>query len=151
MDDLKTNFDDRTTFRLAGIVSNLQIKYTRKDSRQMAVFNLATRTQNYELIMFPDPYEKNGAMLENGKLALIHGITNRREGEMSLTAHEVYDLEKSIPRIIERINFILQPKHRVSQIPRTLARHHRRGVHGQQARLDRTCTYLRSRRQLPDR
>ena len=55
MDDLKANFDDRQTYRLGGIVSNLQIKYTRKDSRQMAVFNLATRTQNYELIMFPSP------------------------------------------------------------------------------------------------
>lgn len=106
-DDLKRNFDDRQTYRLGGIVSNLQIKYTRKDSRQMAVFNVATRTQNYELIMFPDPFEKNGARLENGKLALIHGITNRREGEMNLTAHEVFDLETSIPRIIERINFIL--------------------------------------------
>ena len=47
------NFDDRTTFRLGGIVSNLQIKYTRKDSRQMAVFNLATATHSYEMIMFP--------------------------------------------------------------------------------------------------
>ena len=108
-EDLKANFDDRQTYRLGGIVSNLQVKYTRKDSRQMAVFNLATRSQNYELIMFPDPFEKNGANLENGKLALIHGTTNRREGEMNLTAHEVYDLEVSIPRIIQRINFILHP------------------------------------------
>lgn len=108
-DDLKANFDDRQTYRLGGIVSNLQIKYTRKDSRQMAVFNLATRSQNYELIMFPEPFEKNGSRLENGKLALIHGTTNRREGEMNLTAHEVFDLEASIPRIIQRINFILHP------------------------------------------
>ena len=103
------NFDDRTTFRLGGIVSNLQIKYTRKDSRQMAVFNLATATHSYEMIMFPEPYEKNGARLEDGKLTLIHGQIGRRNGEMSLAAHEVFDLEQSIPRIIQRINFILHP------------------------------------------
>ncbi|MGB0415660.1 MAG: DNA polymerase III subunit alpha [Coraliomargarita sp.] len=114
-EDLKANFDDRQTYRLGGIVSNLQVKYTRKDSRQMAVFNLATRSQNYELIMFPDPFEKNGANLENGKLALIHGTTNRREGEMNLTAHEVYDLEVSIPRIIQRINFILHPNRQAAE------------------------------------
>ncbi|MFP4069645.1 MAG: DNA polymerase III subunit alpha [Opitutales bacterium] len=107
--DELNNFDDRQTFRLAGIVSNLAIKYTRKDSRQMAVFNLATRSQSYELIMFPDPYEKNGARLEEGKLALVHGLIGRRNGEVGLQAHEVFDLEASIPRIIQRINFLLQP------------------------------------------
>ncbi|MEO0508265.1 MAG: DNA polymerase III subunit alpha [Verrucomicrobiota bacterium] len=101
------HFDDRSNFRLAGIISNLSIKYTRKDSRQMAVFHLATRTQNYELIMFPDPYEKNGARLEDGKLCLIHGLIGRRNGEMSLAAHEIYELDGSIPKIIQRINFIL--------------------------------------------
>ncbi|MEM8866791.1 MAG: hypothetical protein AAGC73_00855, partial [Verrucomicrobiota bacterium] len=30
-------------------------------------------------------------------------------GEMSLTAHDVFDLEQSIPRLIKRINFILHP------------------------------------------
>ena len=103
------DFDDRTTYRLGGIIGNLQIKYTRKDSRQMAVFNLATVKHNYEIIMFPEPFEKNGARLEEGKLALIHGQINRRNGEVGLTAHEVFDLEQSIPRIIKTINFILYP------------------------------------------
>jgi DNA polymerase-3 subunit alpha len=101
------NFDDRTTFRLGGIISNVAIKYTRKDSKQMAIFNLSTKDHSYEMIMFPDPYEKNGARLIDGKLALIHGLIGRRNGEMSLAAHEIFDLESSIPKIIQRINFIL--------------------------------------------
>ena len=113
-DELAT-FDDRTSFRLAGIVSNLAIKYTRKDNRQMAVFHLATRSQNYEMIMFPDPYEKNGGRLEDGKLCLIHGLIGRRNGEMNLAAHEVYELESSIPKIIQRINFILYPNQQASE------------------------------------
>ena len=87
------DFNDRTTFRIAGIISNLAIKYTRKDSKQMAVFNLATRSKNYEMIMFPDPYAKNGSRLMDGKLCLVHGLIGRRNGEMSLAAHEVYDLK----------------------------------------------------------
>jgi DNA polymerase-3 subunit alpha len=107
-DDL-VNFDDRTTFRLCGIVSNLAIKYTRKDSKQMAVFNFATRLHNFEMIMFPDPYAKCGERLVDGKLTLLHGIIGRRNGEMSLAAHDIFDLEASIPRIVERINFIIHP------------------------------------------
>ena len=107
--DELVNFDDRSTFRLCGIVSNLAIKYTRKDSKQMAVFNLATRTHSYEMIMFPDPYAREGQRLEDGKLALIQGLVGRRNGEMSLAAHNIYDLESSIPKIIQRINFILHP------------------------------------------
>jgi len=113
--DELNNFDDRTSFRLAGIVSGLAIKYTRKDSRQMAVFQLATRNHSYEMIMFPDPYEKNGARLENGKLCLIHGLIGRRNGEMSLAAHEVYELESSIPKLIPRINFILHPNQQAAR------------------------------------
>lgn len=75
----------------------------------MAIFNLATRNHSYEMIMFPDPYAKNGARLIDGKLALVHGLIGRRNGEMSLAAHEVYDLESSMPKIIQRINFILRP------------------------------------------
>ena len=113
-DDL-VNFDDRSSFRLSGIVSNLAIKYTRKDSKQMAVFNLATRTHSYEMIMFPDPYAKEGARLEDGKLALIHGLVGRRNGEMSLAAHNIFDLEISIPKLISRINFILHPNDKAAE------------------------------------
>jgi len=113
--DELVNFDDRSTFRLCGIVCNLAIKYTRKDSKQMAVFNLATRTHSYEMIMFPDPYAKEGARLGDGKLALIHGLVGRRNGEMSLAAHNIFDLEISIPRLISRINFILQPNSKAEE------------------------------------
>ena len=113
--DELVNFDDRSSFRLSGIISNLAIKYTRKDSKQMAVFNLATRTQSYEMIMFPDPYAKEGARLEDGKLALIHGLVGRRNGEMSLAAHNIFDLEISIPKLISRINFILHPNDKAAE------------------------------------
>ena len=65
--------------------------------------------------MFPDPYAKCGSRLEEGKLALIQGLVGRRNGEMNLAAHEVYDLENSIPKIIQRINFILRPNEKAKE------------------------------------
>ena len=105
--DQLVEFDDKTTFRLCGIISNLAIKYTRKDSRQMAVFNLSTQDHNFEMILFPEPYEKNASRIEEGKLALIHGLIGRRNGEISLAAHEIFELANAIPKIVTRIQFIL--------------------------------------------
>ena len=53
--------------------------------------------------------------MEDGKLALIQGLVGRRNGEMSLAAHNVFDLETSIPKIIQRINFILYPNNKAAE------------------------------------
>lgn len=104
-----SDLDDRTPFRLCGIIANLEVKYTRKDNRQFAVFNLATRNDNYEIVMFSEAYEEHRSRLENGRLALVIGQTNRRNGETGLNAQSLFDLEASLPRLIRRINFILHP------------------------------------------
>ncbi len=100
---------ERSTFRLAGIIGNVQTKYTRKDNKPMAVFSLATRRQNYEMIVFPQPYEACSVRLGDGRLCLVHGLVNRRNGETGLAVHEVHDLEQSIPRVVRAITFILRP------------------------------------------
>ncbi|PDH29431.1 MAG: DNA polymerase III subunit alpha [Puniceicoccaceae bacterium MED-G30] len=105
----RTHLDDRSPYRLCGIIANLQVKYTKKDNRQFAVFHLATRSETHEILMFSDAYERNRNRLENGILALIIGQTSRRNGETGLHGHEVYDLQTSLPRLIQRIHFILHP------------------------------------------
>ncbi|MGB0343930.1 MAG: DNA polymerase III subunit alpha [Coraliomargarita sp.] len=107
--DERAHLDDRSPYRLCGIIANLQVKYTRKDNRQFAVFNLATRHDTHEIVMFSDAYERNRSRLENGALALVVGQASRRNGETGLQAHEVYGLQASLPRLIQRINFILHP------------------------------------------
>jgi DNA polymerase-3 subunit alpha len=103
------NFDDRTTYRLTGIVTGIQTRYGKKNNRQFAIFNLATRNHTYEIIMFADAFERNRTRLVDGKLALLHGNISRRNGEMSLQGHDIFDLETSVPRLVRRINFILHP------------------------------------------
>ena len=102
-------YADRSTIRLCGILSKLQRKYTRKDNKPMAIFNLATREHTYEFIAFPESYARFGTRIEEGMLCLVHGLVGRRNGELSLSAHEVSALEAAIPRLIQRVVFILDP------------------------------------------
>lgn len=107
--DQLNDFDDRSTFRLCGILTGIQTRYTKKDNKQFAIFTLATRLHNYEVIMFSEAYARNRTRFEEEKLILLHGQITRRNGEMSLHGHDIYDLHSSIPRLIQRINFILHP------------------------------------------
>ena len=129
------NLDDRSPYRLCGIIANLQIKYTNKDNKQFAVFNLATRGETYEIVMFSDAFDRNRSRLENGTQALVVGQTSHRNGETGLHAHEVYDLQTSIPRLIQRINFILHPTKDpttfLSQLRETIDEEYNRSKNGQ--------------------
>ena len=107
--DQLNDFDDRSTYRLCGILTGIQTRYTKKDNKQFAIFTLATRGHNYEVIMFPEAYERNRSRFEDGKLVLLRGQLARRNGEMSLQGHDLFDLQTSVPRLIKRINFILYP------------------------------------------
>ncbi len=105
-DDLN-GFGDRTTIRLCGILTGLSRKYTRKDNKPMAIFNLATCLHSYEFIAFPEAYERFGQRLEEGQLYALQGLVGRRNGEISLSAHELVRLETAVPRLIRAITFIL--------------------------------------------
>ena len=53
--------------------------------------------------------------LEDGKMVLIHGLVGHRNGETTLAAHNIFDLEISIPKLISRINFILHPNDKAEE------------------------------------
>lgn len=103
------DFDDRSTFRLCGILTGIQTRYTKRDNKQFAIFTLATREHSYEVIMFPEAFERNRSRFEDEKLVLLRGQLAHRNGEMSLQGHDLFDLQTSIPRLVQRINFILYP------------------------------------------
>jgi DNA polymerase-3 subunit alpha len=113
--DQLNDFDDRTTFRLCGILTSIQTRYTKKDNKQFAIFTLATRAHSYEVVMFSEAFERSRSRLEDGKLVLLRGQITRRNGEMSLQGHDLFDLQASIPRLIRRINFILHPNRQTDE------------------------------------
>ena len=103
-----SNFEERATYRLCGMIDAKSERY-QKNNRKYANFTISTRSHTYEVVMFAEAYERNSSRLENGKLVLLHGKIARRNGEVSLHGHDVFDLQSSIPRLVQRINFILHP------------------------------------------
>ena len=76
------NLDDRSPYRLCGIIANLQIKYTNKDNKQFAVFNLATGRDLRNCHVF-SAFDRNRSRLENGTQALVLANQSLKWGQDS--------------------------------------------------------------------
>ena len=102
--------EEKTPFRLAGVVNAVNIRYTRKDNKKMATFTLNKKSNNFEMIAFSDAFAKFDTLLEEGQTVIVQGMIQKRDNETQFYVYDVYDLNSSISRIIQKINFILTPQ-----------------------------------------
>lgn len=85
--------DDRGT-RLGGLISDMQVKRTKKDNRPFAILTLEGLHASIECAVFPDSYEKYGALLETGNCIFVEGAVQVRNGDRpKLAANVVYPIE----------------------------------------------------------
>ncbi len=100
---------DRTPFRLCGVVSSLTKKLSRRDNRPWAIVDLATRKANFSINIFADAFEKCEAAIIPGNIALVTGLLLNRDDDYRLSADSVSRLDRFPSRLIERVDWILQP------------------------------------------
>lgn len=104
------SLSEKTPFRLAGVISSVNIRYTRKDNKKMATFSLNKKTKNFEMIAFSDAYAKFASLLEEGQTVIAQGMIQKRDNETQFYVYDVYDLKTSISKVIQKVNFILKPE-----------------------------------------
>ena len=136
--DAYTQLEDRTLFRLCGVVISATKKITKKDNRTWAILMIGTRESTYQVNFYPeayarkmDPYferveawkkaveAKDADYLEShrepadplapGASVLIDGAVSRRDGESTLVAEFVSDLERSIEEIVTKVTWVVRP------------------------------------------
>ena len=76
----------------------------------MATLTLNKKSNNFEMIAFSDAFAKFDTLLEEGQTVIVQGMIQKRDNETQFYVYDVYDLNSSISRIIQKINFILTPK-----------------------------------------
>lgn len=101
---------EKTPFRLTGVVSGIQVRYTRKDNKKMATFSLNKKANNFEMIAFSDAFSRFGDFLEEGRTIIAQGMVQKRDNETQFYVYDVYDLKTNISKFIHKINFILKPE-----------------------------------------
>jgi len=101
---------ERTPFRLCGVVGVIERKLAKKDNKPWAIVHVSTRTSSHQVILFPEAYGSHATALVPGEIVLFTGSINRRNGEVSLNADSAQPLVPAIPRLIQRVCFLLKPE-----------------------------------------
>ncbi len=98
-------------FRLCGVASNINRRYTKKDNRPWASFQLSTRAASFTVNLFPDAYESCHERLEEGALLAVEGELRWREerSEVAVTANALFPLPGRIRSLARKICLILRP------------------------------------------
>ena len=80
--------------KLAGIVKDIKVFYTKKDNKPLKVFTLEDRTGELGAVVFTDKLEDNNSNLVEGKVVLVDGTMKIDDRGAQLIVNSMEDIEK---------------------------------------------------------
>lgn len=79
--------------KLAGIVKELKIYYTKKDQKPLYVFKIEDRTGEIDAVIFADKIEFNQDKLVEDKIVIIEGAIKQDDRGIQVIVNTMYDIE----------------------------------------------------------
>jgi DNA polymerase-3 subunit alpha len=102
---------DRAEFRLAGIMSGITKKLSKKDNRPWAFFNLASKRATISVNLYADAYEAYGKLLaENAPIVVLGTVMKGNDGAR-LNVKELYPLDAYLQNNIRKVTWLVTPDH----------------------------------------
>jgi DNA polymerase III subunit alpha len=92
-----TELENREAISIAGIVSGLQVKYSKKGNR-FAIFRLEDQSNGVKCLVWAEAYAKISHLLENDRILILSGKVETSEGqEFTLFVDEAQSLDEALP------------------------------------------------------
>jgi DNA polymerase-3 subunit alpha len=102
---------DRVEFRLAGVMSGINKKLSKKDNRPWAFFTLASKKAAISVNMYADAYEAYGKLLAENLPVVILGTVMKGNDGARLNVKELYPLDAYLQNNIRKVTWLLEPTH----------------------------------------
>jgi len=102
---------DRIEFRLAGIMSGITKKLSKKDNRPWAFFNLASKQATLSVNMYADAYETYGKTLAENQPVVVLGTVMKGNDGARLNVKELYPLDSYLSNNLRKVTWLLSPTH----------------------------------------
>ncbi len=80
---------DRATFRLAGAITQVDRKFTKREGKPFAVVWLEDLTGNLEVVLWNEVYVKVSELLLPGRVVAIQGTIDKRDDSVRATAQKL--------------------------------------------------------------
>lgn len=94
--------EDKSTVTIAGALTSVEKKFTKKDSKPFAVVVLEDLTASLEVMIWNEAFVKAQSQLVQGNVVSIAGRLDKREEAPRLVANEVKLLKKPAARAAEK-------------------------------------------------
>ncbi|MBO93613.1 MAG: DNA polymerase III subunit alpha [Opitutales bacterium] len=120
-EDLET-LDGRRAFRLCGVVSDFNKRFTRRDNRPWARFNLETKAFNLSLNLFSEAFEKFGGNVREGDLLIVQGVASASNGDVRLSVTHAWVAEVAFTLLSKEVGWVLDPDKDVDGFLKNLRR-----------------------------
>src|SRR5207248_520116 len=92
---------------VGGIVGPVRQLKTRKGDR-MAVFTLEDAVGSVEIVVFPEAYQRAGALIDSGTLVLVRGKLERDDETVRILASEIAPLDSVRERLAREVSIHLR-------------------------------------------
>ena len=107
LDDL----ENKRAFRLCGVVSEVERRYTKKDAKPWARFTLLGKEKDFSFPMFPEAYEQYGMKIEEGAIMVVEGVASNRDGEVRVNANAILPIDQALGKWVEEVTWLIDPDH----------------------------------------
>ena len=90
----KSSFSyDGETVKIAGIIKDLKIFYTKKDQKPLYVFQIEDKTGDMKAVIFNDQIELNQDKLVEGKVVIVQGKIKQDDFGVQIIVNSMFDIE----------------------------------------------------------
>lgn len=110
------NLEERRSFRLCGVIADLERRYTKKDAKPWARFTLLAKEKDFSLPIFTEAYEKYGSKLNEGSIVVVEGVASQRDGETRLTVSTVSAVEHAMRNMVEEVIWLIDQDHEEAEV-----------------------------------
>ena len=98
--------EGKRPFRLCGVVAEVEKRFTKKDGRPWARFNLAAKEKDFSLMVFSEAYEQYGVNLAQGEIVIVEGVASERNGETRVNVVSILPAERSLAKITKEVTWL---------------------------------------------